>query len=114
MATGSNTEGQQFDVAPIESDYYKLLQVEKDASKADIKVAYHKMSRMYHPDKTQDSRTEEMMKKLNEAKSVLLDEVQRAEYDEKHEDGALCDPKGFLPTGRHAKFTTNYPDYILH
>ena len=111
MATGSNTEGQEFDVGPIESDYYKLLQVEKDAPKADIKVAYHKMSLMYHPDKTQDPRTEEMMKKLNEAKSVLLDEVQRAEYDEKHEDRALCDPKGFLPTGRHAKFTTNY---ILH
>ncbi|XP_019851006.1 PREDICTED: uncharacterized protein LOC109581386 [Amphimedon queenslandica] len=99
MATNSSTEGQQFDVAPIESDYYKLLQVEKNASKADIKVAYHKMSRIYHPDKTQDSRTEEMMKRLNEAKSVLLDEVQRAEYDEKHEDGVICDPRGFLPTG---------------
>ena len=55
MATNSNTKGQQFDVAPIESDYYKLLQVEKNASKTDIKVAYHKMSRMYHPDKIQDS-----------------------------------------------------------
>ena len=114
MATGSNTEGQQFDVAPIESDYYKLLQVEKNASKADIKVAYHKMSRMYHPDKTQDSKTEEMMKRLNEAKSVLLDEVQRAEYDEKHEDGVICDPKGFLPTGRYGIFFQHIIHFILH
>ena len=45
-----------------------------------------------------------MMKRLNEAKSVLLDEVPRAEYDEKHEDGAICDPRGFLPTGKHRIF----------
>lgn len=103
MATGyGNTGGQQqFDVPPIDSDYYKLLQVKRNASQADIKLAYHKMSRMYHPDKTQDSKTEEMMKRLNKAKSVLLDEVQRAEYDEKHEDEAICDPKGFLPTSKN-------------
>uniref|UniRef100_A0A1X7UF52 J domain-containing protein n=1 Tax=Amphimedon queenslandica TaxID=400682 RepID=A0A1X7UF52_AMPQE len=80
------------------TDYYDLLQVDKDASRADIKAAYHKMSRKYHPDKTLDSTTEEIMKKLNDAKTVLLDEVRRAEYDDRLEgDDTVTDPKGFYP-----------------
>ena len=103
MATPSGTDDHhQFNVPPIETDYYKLLQVERDASNAEIKSAYKKLSLQYHPDKTLDSETEGMMKQLNEAKSVLLDEGSRAEYDDKlEEEGAVPDPKGFLPTGKH-------------
>ena len=114
MATSSGTDDHQFNVPPIETDYYKLLQVGRDASSAEIKSAYKKLSLQYHPDKTLDSKTEGMMKQLNEAKSVLLDEGNRAEYDDKLEgEGATPDPKGFLPSGKCTKHHCSiYPQYI--
>lgn len=87
-------------------NYYDLLQVERNASEADIEMAYQKMSLMYHPDKTHDTNSEEVMKILNEAKAILLDEVRRLEYDDKLDGhGALCDPKGFLPNGNQYTHT---------
>ena len=104
MATSSGTDDRHFNMPHIETDYYKLLQVGRDASSAEIKSAYKKLSLQYHPDKTLDSKTEGMMKKLNEAKSVLLDEGNRAEYDDKLEgEGATPNPKGFLPSGKCTK-----------
>lgn len=106
MATGN--DGNQQESGTNLKDYYDLLQVDKDATHADIKAAYHKMSLKYHPDKTLDSSTEEIMKRLNDAKSVLLDEVRRAEYDEKIEgDETVCDPKGFLPPGMSLRLYTH-------
>jgi molecular chaperone DnaJ len=67
----------------IEKDYYKALGVPKDASAADIKKAYRKLARQYHPDANKgDSASEERFKEISEAYDVLSDETKRREYDE--------------------------------
>lgn len=60
-------------------DYYKILGVDKSASKSDIKKAFHKMAHKYHPDKKGGD--EAMFKKASEAYSVLSDDKKRSEYD---------------------------------
>src|SRR5574343_472525 len=60
-------------------DYYKLLGVEKNASKEDIKKAFRKLAHKYHPDKKGGD--EAKFKEINEAYSVLSDDKKRAEYD---------------------------------
>jgi molecular chaperone DnaJ len=67
----------------IEKDYYKALDVKKDASQADIKKAYRKLARQLHPDKNPgDAKAEERFKEVSEAYDVLSDESRRKEYDE--------------------------------
>lgn len=64
-------------------DYYKILGVNKNASKEEIKKAYRKLAMKYHPDKTKgDSSAEEKFKSINEANEVLSDPVKRKKYDE--------------------------------
>lgn len=63
-------------------DYYKILGVSKDASQEEIKKAYRKLARKYHPDLNPgDKSAEEKFKEVNEAYAVLGDEKQRALYD---------------------------------
>src|SRR5271154_648318 len=67
----------------LEKDYYKTLGVAKTAKPAEIKTAYRKLARKYHPDSNQgDAKAEERFKEISEAYSVLSDEKQRKEYDE--------------------------------
>ncbi len=67
----------------IEKDYYKSLGVPKDASQGDIKKAYRKLARQYHPDANKgDTASEERFKEISEAYDVLSDETKRREYDE--------------------------------
>ena len=67
----------------IEKDYYKALGVPKDASQADIKKAYRKLARQFHPDANKgDSASEERFKEVSEAYDVLSDDTKRREYDE--------------------------------
>lgn len=64
-------------------DYYKILGVDKKASAADIKKAYRKLARKYHPDVNPgNTAAEERFKKISDAYSVLSDPKKRAEYDE--------------------------------
>lgn len=64
------------------SDYYEVLGVGKDASKADIKKAYKKLAKKYHPDLNKgDPASEQKFKEVNEAASVLGDDQKRAQYD---------------------------------
>jgi len=64
-------------------DYYEVLGVKRDASDEQIKSAYRKLARKYHPDANKgDSSAEERFKEISEAYSVLSDEKRRKEYDE--------------------------------
>lgn len=64
-------------------DYYKILGVDKNASQKDIKKAYRKLARQYHPDVNPGDKTaEEKFKEINEANEVLSDPEKRKRYDE--------------------------------
>src|SRR6478672_7954927 len=62
-------------------DYYKVLGVDKKASQEDIKKAYRKLARKYHPDTNKDPGAEERFKQISEAYDVLGDEDKRKKYD---------------------------------
>src|SRR5436853_2728353 len=64
-------------------DYYKSLGVARDASEADIKKAFRKLAREYHPDVAKNKKqAEEKFKEINEAYEVLGDPAKRKKYDE--------------------------------
>ena len=66
----------------MSKDYYKILEVEKDATPEQIKKAYRKMAMRYHPDKNHgDASTEERFKECAEAFDVLSDPQKKQEYD---------------------------------
>ena len=85
---------------PVEfKDYYATLGVTRDASDDDIKKAFRKLARQYHPDVARDKKTaEERFKEINEANEVLSDPVKRRKYDELgahwQEDGRTPSPPG--------------------
>jgi curved DNA-binding protein len=62
-------------------DYYKILGVSRDASQDDIKRAYRKLARKFHPDVSKEPNAETRFKEVNEANEVLKDPDKRAEYD---------------------------------
>ena len=62
-------------------DYYQTLGVERDVSKTDLKKAYRKLARKYHPDVSKEANAEERFKEVNEAYEVLGDEKKREQYD---------------------------------
>ena len=63
-------------------DYYETLGVEPGAGEAEIKTAYRRLARKYHPDVSKEKGAEERFKAVNEAYEVLRDKEKRAEYDQ--------------------------------
>ncbi|MCF7862129.1 molecular chaperone DnaJ [Candidatus Woesearchaeota archaeon] len=65
----------------MSKDYYKILGVEKGASKEEVKKAYKKMAKKYHPDLNPEEGSADKFKEINEAAAVLGDDKKRQQYD---------------------------------
>lgn len=76
-------------------DYYEILGVKKDASASEIKKAYRKLVKKYHPDVNKEEGTEEKFKEVQEAYEVLSDDSKRSAYDQYGHAGTA----GFNPGG---------------
>ncbi len=79
-------------------DFYETLEVPRDANAEDIKKAYRKLARKYHPDANKDDKnSEEKFKEVSQAYEVLSDKKKRTEYDE---GVRYFQQGGFRPTGQ--------------
>ena len=96
----------------LTDDFYKALGVSEDASESDIKKAYRKLSRKYHPDLNPgDAAAEKKFKEISEAYDVLSDKKQREEYDQIRRYGA-SGMGGFGGGGFGGGSYTGYPGEI--
>ncbi|WP_454781248.1 DnaJ C-terminal domain-containing protein [Legionella sp. WA2022007384] len=78
----------------MDKDYYKIMGVSEDASEKDIKMAYRKLARKYHPDISKEPNAEEHFKEMGEAYEVLRDPVKKAEYDNYRKNKAYHQQEG--------------------
>lgn len=71
----------------VERDYYKILEIPYNATVEEIEAAYKRLSKKYHPDffhnNAKQEYANELMKRINEAYSILKDPPQKALFDEK-------------------------------
>ncbi|MCF7926065.1 MAG: molecular chaperone DnaJ [Candidatus Izimaplasma sp.] len=79
-------------------DYYDVLGISKDASDTEIKKAYRKLAKKYHPDVSTEENSEAKFKEVQEAYEVLSDSQKRSKYDQfghQANNGAGFDTSGF-------------------
>jgi DnaJ-class molecular chaperone len=82
------------------ADYYETLGVKRDASEEEIKRAYRKLARQYHPDRNPgDKQAETKFKEVQKAYDVLSDKKKRTQYDQFGEAGAEGGFPGYGPGG---------------
>ena len=90
---------------PTVKDYYNILGVSEKASSADIKKAYRKLAREFHPDQNPDKAgAEERFKEIQEAYSVLSDDQKRKEYDARRKNPFANFGDGFGTSGRRGEY----------
>lgn len=98
-------------------DYYEILGVSKDASDKDIKNAYRKLAKKYHPDLNQgDQKAADKLKEVNEAYEVLSDSEKRKKYDRfgsgyDFSNGANFDPSQYGYGGGTYTYSTGGGDF---
>jgi curved DNA-binding protein len=78
-------------------DYYKTLGVKQGAADDEIKSAYRKLARKYHPDRNKEAGAEEKFKAISEAYEVLHDKQKRAAYDNLRAGGGYRAGDSFRP-----------------
>jgi len=89
-------------------DYYEVLGVDRDASKQDIRRAYRRLARKYHPDVNKEEGAEAKFIEANEAYEVLSDDQKRAQYDQFGHAGAQG--QGFSGFGGGASDFSGFGD----
>ncbi len=97
-------------------DYYEVLGLKKDATSSDIKKAYRKLAKKYHPDlNAGDEESEKKFKEINEAYEVLGDEKKKKEYDTFRRSGGFRGGQHFDPNqhgfGGHTYTTGGAGDF---
>ena len=78
-------------------DYYETLGVSRNSDKDDVKKAFHRMARKFHPDVNKDPGAEETFKEINRAYEVLSEPETRARYDQFGEAGLGGGGGGYAP-----------------
>ncbi len=85
-------------------DYYEILGVQRNASNEDLKAAFRRLARQYHPDVNKEPDAEERFKEINEAYAVLSDPDRRAAYDR-------FGHAGVQGAGGMPDFSVNFADF---
>lgn len=80
-------------------NYYAVLGLARDATDDEVRKAYRKLARKYHPDVSKEAHAQSRMRDLNEANNVLRDKEKRAAYDALVDRVARAGPAGASGAG---------------
>ncbi|MEM1426708.1 MAG: DnaJ domain-containing protein, partial [Cyanobacteria bacterium P01_H01_bin.130] len=97
------------------SDYYEILGVSRTADKDELKRAYRRLARKFHPDVNKDPGAEDRFKEINKAYEVLSEPEMRARYDRFGEagvSGAAAGPGGFQDMGDMGGFADIFESFF--